>query len=254
MPGLSYFLALLLALGGLSYGWVARRRLAAAQAAAAAARGRAASLSRSLGLLAEELHGPGLSLLGLAGSLPPDLAAALRLEADRLLRLTDEAKEMLAAEAGPRSLQEAPVPLAPLLREVIAVVSLQLGVGRRQWRLAPDFEDMALRADARALRGALQQVLARAARLTRDGDWIDLRPVTTTECLAIVVEDEGAGLRAEDLAAGAAEAEHTRGLSFGLAVARSLLEAHGGGLRLEAQPGIGARAWMTLPRARLLGA
>lgn len=56
-------------------------------------------------------------------------------------------------------------------------------------------------------------------------------------------------LGAEDLACGqATEADRTRGLGFGLAVARSLLEAHGGALRLEALPGVGARAWLTLPR------
>jgi signal transduction histidine kinase len=146
------------------------------------------------------------------------------------------------------------VDLGPLLAEVQAEIATQLGSARRQWRLAPDFAGMSLHADRRALRGALTQVLARAARLTRDADWIDLRPVLTADSLAIVVEDEGAGLGAPDLTAEAAAAEaRTRGLSFGLAVARSLLEAHGGELRLEAQPGVGARAWLILPRARLLG-
>jgi signal transduction histidine kinase len=42
----------------------------------------------------------------------------------------------------------------------------------------------------------------------------------------------------------------TRGLGFGLATARSLMEAHGGSLRLEALPGVGARAWLLLPRER----
>ena len=36
--------------------------------------------------------------------------------------------------------------------------------------------------------------------------------------------------------------------------ARSLLEAHGGGLRLEALPNVGARAWLSLPRSRVLDA
>ena len=43
------------------------------------------------------------------------------------------------------------------------------------------------------------------------------------------------------------------GLGLGLALARSLLEAHGGALRLEAVPGVGTRAWLTLPRDRLVG-
>ena len=96
------------------------------------------------------------------------------------------------------------------------------------------------------------QVLTRAARLSRDGDWVDLRPELTPETFAIVVEDEGAGLPAGDLATGQEDSRRSRGLSFGLSVARSLLHAHGGELALEAAPGIGARAWITLPRARLL--
>lgn len=224
--------------------WRARAALARASAAEA----RAAGYARALGLLAEEVQAPGLALLGLAERTREPAVAA---EARRVLRLVDETKEMLAASAGPRSLAEERVELAPLLAEVQAEVSAQLGPARRQWRVAPDFAGMVLHADRRALRGALAQVLARSARLTRDADWIDLKPVLTSATVAIVVEDEGAGLGAPDLAAGG---EGTRGLSFGLAVARSLVEAHGGELRLEAQPGVGARAWLVFPRARLVGA
>jgi signal transduction histidine kinase len=243
-------LALLLLAAGAAL-W-AQRRATTALARASAAEARGAGHARCLGLLAEELQGPGLALLGLAGRLG-DPGKPVEAEARLVLQLVDEVKEVLAASAGPRSLSEEKVELAPLLQEVLAGVTAQLGQGRRQWRLAQDFSGLCVQADRRALRGALSQVLARAARLTREGDWIDLRPVVTSETLAIVVEDEGAGLGAEDLAAGApTETDRTRGLSFGLAVARSLLEAHGGELRLEAQPGIGARAWLMLPRTRLL--
>ncbi len=242
-----------LALAGLVAAVLARRRAGAAEARARAAEGRAASHARCLGLLAEEIQAPGLALLGLAGRIAAPEGRTVDAEARHVLRLADEVKDVLAASAGPRCLAEERVLLAPLLQEVLAGVAAQLGQGRRQWRLAEDFAGLWLLADRRALRGALAQVVARAARLTREGDWIDLRPVVTSESLSIVVEDEGAGLGAEDLASGAdSAAERTRGLSFGLAVARSLLEAHGGELRLEAQPGIGARAWLVLPRARLL--
>ena len=46
----------------------------------------------------------------------------------------------------------------------------------------------------------------------------------------------------------------TRGLDLGLSLARSLAAAHGGDIRLESAPGIGARAWLTLPRNRLVEA
>lgn len=71
----------------------------------------------------------------------------------------------------------------------------------------------------------------------------------------IVIEDEGEGLPAADLLAEASGPPGgTRGLDLGLSLARSLAAAHGGDIRLESTPGIGARAWLTLPRNRLLEA
>ncbi|MCO6418810.1 ATP-binding protein [Siccirubricoccus sp. KC 17139] len=249
MPAVSFLLiplALLLALALILWG---ERRRRAALAEAESARVRAAERDRLLGQWGQEVQAVALALLGRAEAPAMPARAA---EARRLLQLADDVSEYLAAEAGPRHLAPAPLPLAPLLEEAVAAVAAQLGPGRRQFRLAPDFAGLVLHADRRALRGALLQVLTRAARFTREEDWIDLRPVVTADSLAIVIEDEGLGLPAEDLAAGAGLG--TRGLGFGLAIARALLEAHGGALRLEAVPGVGARAWLTLPRDRLLAA
>jgi signal transduction histidine kinase len=251
MFGLPASLALaLIAAMAVLFAWRLNQKLSFVEAAALRKGHEAAMRGRTLGLLVQELRAAGLSLLGHGGTLPPAVSATVAAEADRLLRLADNLSDWLAAEAGPRVLRPERLALQPLIEETVAMVAAQLGPGQRHWRLSPDFAPLILQADRRALRAALHQVLARAARMTRDGDWIDLRPVLTPESLAIVVEDEGAGLPAEDLAAGA---EGTRGLCFGLAVARSLLEAHGGGLRIESARGIGARAWLTLPRERAPG-
>ena len=254
MPG--FFLACLLlspllALGVLRARHLARR-LRAAEDAADAARRQAEGRGRCLGLVAQELQGPGLALLGQSAGLPGGPAAEVAAAAQQMLRLSDDVAEYLAVEAGPRRLAPEPLPLIPLLEAAVAEVAIRLGPGRRDWRLAGGFAGLTLQVDRRALHGALTQILARAARMTREGDQIDLRPILTEESLAIVVEDEGAGLPAADLAAGALPG--TRGLGFGLAIARSLVEAHGGSLRLEALPGIGGRIWLTLPRDRLLAA
>jgi signal transduction histidine kinase len=254
MPG--FFLACLLlspllALGVLRARRLARRLRTAEDAAEAACR-QAEGRGRCLGLVARELQGPGLALLGHSAALPEGPAAEVAAAAQQMLRLSDDVAEYLAVEAGPRRLAPEPLPLIPLLEAAVAEVAIRLGPGRRDWRVAGGFAGLTLQADRRALHGALTQILARAARMTREGDQIDLRPILTEECLAIVVEDEGAGLPAADLAAGAPPG--TRGLGFGLAIARSLVEAHGGSLRLEALPGIGGRIWLTLPRERLLAA
>lgn len=245
MPGFFYVLigsALGLALLAAGLGLLLAHRLRAVRSAAAAAERQAEVLSRCLSMVVHELQTSGFALLSL-----PAAAAAAR----RLLALADDVSDSLAAEATPRRLSSGTVSLTSLLEEAIADIALQLGPCQRQWRLSPEFARMVLEGDRRALRGALLQVLGRAARMTRRDEWIDLRPVLTRDSLAIVVEDEGAGLSAGDLAGTATDG--TRGIGLGLALARSLLEAHGGALRLEAVPSVGTRAWLTLPRGRLVG-
>lgn len=258
----------------------ARWRARAAEARAEAAERRAAAAERRLGLVATELRGPGLAMLGQAERLLRGLAVAAdrspasgiaRVEAETLaavardlLRLAEQLNDLLALQPGPPALREETFPLRPLLEETIAGVVAEPGAGGRHWRIAPELAALSLHADRRALRGVLRYVLTRAALLSRAGDWIDLRlDADRGESIAILIEDEGSGVPSEDLApdaaatteddpAGALSATgRTRGVDLGLAVARALLQAHGGRLELEAAPGIGGRASLILPRSRI---
>lgn len=211
---------------------------------------------RALGLLARDVNAAGLGLLGGAQLLGGTAGAAFEAEARHILSLADAAAEAGGDAEAPRALREEPVALAPLLREAIETAAGQLGPGVRHWRVAPDFDGLILRADRRALRGALLQVLARAARATGEGDFIDIRAGTSAHSVSIVVEDEGMGLAVDDLAPHAHDggAERSRGLALGLSVARALMRAHGGELVVEAAPGIGARTLLSLPAERLVPA
>lgn len=236
--------------------WRRDRELRAAHRAIEVQSRLAAERGRRLGLLARDVTNPGLSLIGIADRLSrmPDAvpeAAKLRREGARLLKLSDEVGDSLAAEAGARRLREEPLPLGPLVEAALAEVREPMS-GARHWRLDPELDGLVVLGDRRALARVLSQVLVRAARETSPGDWIGLRAVRTAEAVSLVVEDEGNGCPPGDLSAETGEAEGTRGVASGLATARDLLRAHGGDLLVEAAPGIGARAWLTLPRARVL--
>jgi len=224
-----------------------RRR---AQRRALAAAAELASRNRQLDLFASELQSLGLAMMGQAAAAPD---SGVEGHGRAVLCLAADVRDAAALAAGPRVLKEERLSLLPLVQEALDQVALALAPSRRQWRLAPELQDATLLADRRALRGALVQVLTRAVRHTRDGDPIELRLLRADETVAIVVEDEGAGLAAEDLAA-TGLGRGTRGLGLGLLVARQLLQAHGGALTVEAVKGIGARTWLTLPRQRLLEA
>jgi len=242
--------ALLLLIVGAPALWLALRlRRTAGQLATE--REQARARARQLSLLVRDLHSLGMSLLGRVQSSPE--LARLEGEARQLLALADAAAEEISQDLGPRQLREEGFPLAPLLDEAVSIAAAQLGPGRRHWRVAPEIATLHVTADRRALRGALVQVLGRAARATAERDWIDIRAQTAEGVTAIVIEDEGVGLAVEDLDPAAADGRpaRTRGMGFGLAVARDLIRAHGGDLLMEAAPGVGARAFLSLPAGRI---
>ncbi len=247
----AYLLPLLIAFAGIALGGLAcvlalraRRALAGAEARAALLDRLAVGRGRCISLAAADLRGLGLGLREIGRE---DLARQVTRIADDLATFADE--------PAIRTLQEAPAPLGPLIDGAVAAVSAQLRPGRRHWQVDPALRALTVRADRRALEGAIGALLRRAAQHSHNGDVVVLRHVVASETLAIVIEDEGDGLTALDLSPEAAvPAGGTRGLDLGLSVARSLAAAHGGDIRLESAPGIGARAWLTLPRERLLEA
>lgn len=252
-------LFLSLAVLGLLAAFLTRRADAAGRGLeAATAREMAEQRGRALSLLAQDVQSTGLALLGRAQVIGGREGRAFEVEARHLFHLADSAAEAAGVRDQARGLREERFPLAPVLREAVTQAAQQLGPGVRQWRIHPEIEQVTLRADRRALRTALLQVLTRAARATGEGDSIDVRLERARDAIALVVEDEGLGLAAEDLAPATHDGSEARsrgfGLGLGLVVARSLLRAHGGELVVEAAPGVGARAFLSLPADRLVAA
>jgi signal transduction histidine kinase len=248
LSGACLFLSMLCA--GLAWlAWCRHGLHRASRAEAARLLAELAARSRHLHLCAQEMHGLGLKLVGQDGGAAAGASAAGL--GRMLLCLAADLQDVAAQGAGPRKLWEERLALDPVLRATLDQVTLAMAPGRREWRIAPELRELSVLADPRALRGILIQVLTRAVRHTREGDPIELRLVRADETFAILVEDEGAGLAAGDLGH-VLGGEGTRGIGLGLAVARQLLRAHGGDLTIEALRGVGARAWVTLPRFRLL--
>jgi len=249
------FLAIL-GLGGAIAAAAACFRAARLRVGMVTQRSLAESRARSFALIARDMNSIGLAMLGRAQHLGQDSGRAFEGEARQLLALADAAAEEGAGATPGRNLVEERFPLAPVLQEAVAIAGAQLGPGTRHWRITPSLEGLSVTGDRRALRGAVVQVLGRAARATMEGDFIDIRADLRPHAASIVVEDEGVGTSIEDLSPALHDgaSERTRGLGFGLSLARSLLRAHGGELVIEAAPGIGARAFLSLPPERVAAA
>jgi len=219
--------------------------------------------SRFLALVSRELRAPLDTILAegetLASGASPETGLAIAREARRLLGAVDALLDFAALGRGPVVLRETSFLLGPLLDEAAAEVEALVAPTSRGLRIDPALRELALHADRRAIRQVLLQLTANAARFSRHEDWIDLRLERDPGRLVLVVEDEGIGIPASDLArvveaferAGAPlSARGGTGLGLGLSISRALVEAHGGRLELQSVEGVGTRVAVFLPATR----
>jgi signal transduction histidine kinase len=113
----------------------------------------------------------------------------------------------------------------------------------------------AVYADLDRLGQVMNNLLSNATRYSAAGSEIRISAFADAECVQIEVSDQGAGIAPEDCERifekfyrgkhGATLA--VRGTGLGLAVARQLVEAHGGTIGVRSRLGAGSTFWVRLP-------
>ena len=205
-----------------------------------------AEATRMLRLVAGDMRGVALSLLSHPDGTPPQ--AAVSGTARRLLDLSEDVLSQMESPDAPRQLDETRFALRPVLEFAVAQVAAQLGPAERSWRMGQELADIELLADQRAVNQVLVLALSSAAACTRGDDWIEISGEMQESEWVLAVQDEGIGLPA----LGAEGPSHeSRGLGLGLALARSLMSAHGGGLKVETAAHVGTRVRLGFPVARV---
>ena len=163
-------------------------------------------------------------------------------------RLNAIVEEFLSL-ARPLELKREAIRSAALLDEVLRLVESEArGAGIAIERAIPD-DLPVIHADSDRLKQVLLNLLLNAIQAMPSGGTLGIGAAVSGRTLAVTVTDTGSGI-APDLLPRVFEPYVTtkaKGLGLGLAIARRIVEAHGGALEAESEPGRRTHFRFTLP-------
>jgi signal transduction histidine kinase len=173
-------------------------------------------------------------------------------ETQVLSRLIDDLRTVSVAEAGALALDRETVDVAGLTRDVVA--SFDATARARGVDLVTDLPATAVaEIDPIRVREVLSNVIANALRYTPSAGRVRVSVSRSDAEVAVAVRDSGPGIDPEVLPhifERFTRADDSPGAGLGLAIAKSLVEAHGGRIAATSTPGQGTEVRFTLPIAQ----
>ena len=225
-----------------------------------------------LAMLAHELRNPlapvgaAAQLLAIAAEDPQRVrhaAAVIKRQVGHMTALIDDLLDVARVTRGLIVLTKTPLDLRDVVTEAVEQAAPQTQARGHRLQLDLPQEPALVNADRKRIIQVLSNILVNANKFTPDGGGIDIRVETDGTDVRLTVSDTGIGMDT-DLAAQVFDLfvqgrrtldRATGGLGLGLALARSLVEAHGGTIAAaSAGPGLGSAFTINLPRLRDDGA
>jgi heavy metal sensor kinase len=174
--------------------------------------------------------------------------------ADRMRRLVERLLTLARADSGGASLQRAPVGLAPVVGDALGIVrplAEQKGV-----TIETHLQAATVVGDRDRLTDLVTNLFANAIQYNRDGGRVSVEVWPEGADACVRVRDTGTGISEQDLPrvfdrfyrADKARTAQSGGAGLGLAIAKWIVEAHGGRIACQSAVGHGTEVLVRLPR------
>ena len=187
----------------------------------------------------------------------PQTLQVMLTQSERLGRLVEQLLDLSRLESGEVPLQREDVTLAPLVAQVVS--EIEVARPDRGVRLGRDLpEDLpTVNADRERVHQVPFNLVDNAVRFTPPGGEVVVSAHRHNGSVQIKVADTGVGISPEHLPrlferfylVDSARSREDGGTGIGLAIARSVVEAHGGHIKAESELGHGSTFTFDLPVA-----
>lgn len=174
-------------------------------------------------------------------------------ETRALSRLVDDLRTLSLGEAGALTLHREPTDMGDLVSDTVASFRTQADAAGITLVTAVDAALPRAEVDPVRLREVLTNLLSNALRYTPRGGTVRVSATAADGRVRVIVRDSGPGIAAEALPHvfdRFYKSEDSHGAGLGLAIAKSLVVAHGGEIEATSAAGEGTEMRVTLPLAR----
>ncbi len=178
-----------------------------------------------------------------------------------LLSLINDILDMSKIEAGKRALAEAVLDIDNVVNSVVRLVASRAKLSKLHLNLKVPKDLPSLRAEERAVKQVLTNLLTNAIKFTPEGGDVTLSVyLDDSKRMCIRVEDSGIGIAPEDIAVALAPfgqiesalSRKNQGTGLGLPLTKALVELHGGILDLQSKFGSGTTVTIIFPAERVV--
>jgi two-component system sensor histidine kinase KdpD len=173
-------------------------------------------------------------------------------ETDRLTAVVTDAIQMARIEAGQIELRKGPRSIAGLIHQSLAKMAGNLDARPVEVRVNEDLPPVA--ADPELIHIVIRQLLDNAIKYSPPDSPILIEAMLEEDAVIVSVADRGPGVAEQDrnrvfekFYRGREARERIPGTGMGLAIAREIVRAHNGDIRVEGRSGPGSRFLFSLP-------